>query len=74
MCVGGGGGGGTGGDTSMAQDAYKLPISGLFLGSRGFKSFSNFGDSCFFLVFRTSYVALFNGFLIYVYWYFMFFV
>ena len=37
---------------------------GLILGFRGFKSSSNFGDSCFSLNFETSYVALFNGLMI----------
>ena len=58
---GGGGGGWRGGDTSMAQDAYKMCTPGLILGFRGFKSSSNFGDSWFSLDFETSYVALFNG-------------
>ena len=55
---------GRGGDTSMAQGAYKLRISGLILGFRGFKLSSNFGDSCFLLDFETCYVALFNGLMI----------
>ena len=46
------------------QDAYKLRTSGLILGFRGLKSSSIFGDSCFFLDFGTSYIALFNGLMI----------
>ena len=53
-----------GGDTSRAQDAYLLQTPGLILRFLGFKSSSNFGDSCFFLDFGTSYVALFNGLMI----------
>ena len=48
----------------MAQDAYKPRTPGLILGFRGFKSSSNFRDSCFLLDFETSYVALFNGLMI----------
>ena len=50
--------------TSMAQDAYKSRTPSLILGFRGFKLSSNFKDSCFFLDFETSYVALFNGLMI----------
>ena len=63
--------GNMGGDTSMAQDAYKSWTLGLILGFRGFQSSFNFGYSCFFLDFETSYVALWTWFLIYGYWYFM---
>ena len=65
---GGGGGAGAGRgelDTGMAQDAYLLQTSDLILGFRGLKWFSNFGNSCFFLDFGTSYLALFNGRMIY---------
>ena len=48
----------------MAQDAYLLQTPDFILGFRGFKSSSNFGDSCFLLDFGTSYVALFNGLMI----------
>ena len=50
-----------GGDTSIAHDAFLSRIPGLILGFRGFKSSSTFRDSCFFLDFGPSYVALFNG-------------
>ena len=46
------------------QDAYKLRTFGLIIGFRGLKSSSIFGDSCFFLGFGTSYIALFNGLMI----------
>ena len=52
---------GGGGDTSMAQDANKPRTPGLIIRLRGFKSPWNFGNSCFFLEFGTSSVALFNG-------------
>ena len=48
----------------MGIDTYHSRTPGLILGFRGFKSTSNFGDSCFFLDFGTSYVALFNGLMI----------
>ena len=56
--------GNMGGDTSMVQNAKKMRTPGLILGFRGFKLFSNFGDSCFSLDFETSYVAVFNGLII----------
>ena len=77
----------TGVDTSMAQDAYKTRTPVLILGFRGFKSSSNFGDSCF--LFVCCCFFFFGGgilefpiwpclmdlwFLIYGYWYFMFIV
>ena len=38
-----------GSDTSMAQEAYLSRTPCLILGFLGFKSSSNFGDSCWFL-------------------------
>ena len=55
---------GEGVDDSMAQDTYKLRTPGLIFGFRGFKSSSNFGDSCFRLDFGTNYIALCNRLMI----------